>query len=45
MRVAAVGATAAAPVAANGDDPFTRAYRRYPSLAEVAVDLDELLTG
>jgi len=45
IRVAAVGATAATPVAANGDDPFARAYRRYPSLAEVAADLDELLAG
>ena len=44
MRVAAVGPAAmAAPRATNDADPFACAYRRYPSLAEVAADLDELL--
>ncbi len=44
MRVVAVGPAAiAVPTAANGAAPFACAYRRYPSLAEVAAELDELL--
>lgn len=40
MRVAAVGPAA---VAMPVDGPFGLAYRRYPSLVEVAADLDALL--
>jgi HAD superfamily hydrolase (TIGR01509 family) len=44
MRVVAVGAAAMrAPAKAAPGEPFYCAYRRYPSLAEVAADLEGLL--
>jgi HAD superfamily hydrolase (TIGR01509 family) len=44
MRAVAVGAAAmSAPANQAPGEPFDCAFRRYPSLAEVAADLDELL--
>ncbi len=41
MRVAAVGEAAVAD--ASGESPFAVAYRRYPTLHEVVVELEQLL--
>jgi hypothetical protein len=45
MRVVAVGEAAMAAGAAPDNAPFACAYRRYPSLGEVAAELDTLLAA
>ena len=45
MRVAAVGEEAMRAADGTGNASFACAYRCYPSLAEVAVELDALLAG